>query len=244
MGVNFGSFMANAWGRSFLRHCAGELKQNLPDPRGTVRRIQKDAESRFWECEDTLPDKQTKSLIASCCLVLAAYRDLQSQCAEDQAFEIVRRAVYRTYQTPMRFMARVWLWLTRDPVKRLGQQWWKKQSQRMYGAGMQFDQEETADSVDLLVRRCAFHQFFVERGEPALTRVFCEWDRNWMDIVNEPGRQLRTERPTTISTGGDCCRFRIVRAEEGNSQDPNDIVLLQISRLQPERTTTHRKEAT
>lgn len=55
---------------------------------------------------------------------------------------------------------------------------------------MQFDQEETLDSVELLVRRCAFHQFFVEHGEPALTRVFCEWDRNWMDIVNEPGARF------------------------------------------------------
>ena len=227
MGVRFGSFMANAWARSFLGHCAAELKHILPDPRRTIRRIRANAETIFWESEHTLPDKQTKSLIASCCLVLAAYRDLRSQRSEAEAFEIVRKAVYRTYRAPMRFMARLWLWLTRDPLKRLGQNWWKKRSERMYGAGMQFDQEETPDSVDLLVRRCAFHEFFVEHGEPALTRVFCEWDRNWMDIVNEPGRQIRTERPTTISTGGDCCRFRIVRADNADRESHDDIVLLQ-----------------
>lgn len=77
MGVKFGSFMANAWARSFLGHCAAELKHILPDSRGTISRIRTGAEMIFWERAHTLPDKQTKSLIASCCLVLAAYRDLR-----------------------------------------------------------------------------------------------------------------------------------------------------------------------
>jgi hypothetical protein len=221
----FGSFMANAWARSFLAHLTTEMKGIVLYPAIALDRIRKDAETIFWEREHTLPDKQSKTLNASCCVVLAAFREIQSQRSSSQSFDLVRRAVYRTYQKPMRFLARLWLSLTRDPLKRLGGNWWKKQSQRMYGAGMQFDQEETADSVDLLVRRCAFHQFFVEHGEPELTRVFCGWDRNWMDIVDEPGRSIRTERLTTISTGGDCCRFRIVRVTGDNSRDVRDIVV-------------------
>ena len=225
MRANFGSFMADAWARSFLRHCRAELKGVLPDPRPSLRSIRKEAETIFRDCEPTLPDSQTRSLVASCSLVLAAYRHLSRGRDPAQAFEIVRRAVYRTYGRPMRFMARLWLRLARDPLKRLGRHWWRRQSARMYGAGMQFDQEDTADSVDLIVRRCAFHEFFAKHGEPELTRVFCGWDRNWMDVVDEPGRPVRTERPTTLSTGGDCCRFRIVRVTGERHEPGTDVIL-------------------
>ena len=237
MGTSLGSFAANAWAGSFLRHLAAELKSVHLDSRAIVRDIRISAAALYWECEHTLPDKPTKSLIASCCLVLASYRKLKNQRAPGEAFEIVRAAVYRTYRQPMRFMARIWLWLTRDPLKRLGGQWWKKQSERMYGKGMQFEQEETPHSVELLVKRCAFHEFFVEHGQPELTQVFCAWDRNWMDIVDESGRLIRTERPTTISTGGDCCRFRVIRAGKSDGKEHSDIVLLQTSRTQPGAAT-------
>ena len=224
MGAGFGSFVANAWARSFLGHCADELKHVVADPVGTVRDIRKEAEAIFRGCEHTLPDKQTKSLVASCCLVLAAYLHLKRRHDPAGAFDVVRAAVYRTYRRPARFLTRVWLWLTPDPLERLGRLWWKTQSERMYGTGMRFDQEETADSVDLIVRRCAIHEFFAGHGEPQLTRVFCGWDRNWMDVVDEPGRPVRTERTTTISTGGDCCRFRITRVTVAG-QRGTDIIL-------------------
>src|SRR5262249_32731957 len=133
-----------------------------------------------------------------------------------------------------RLLARVWLWLTRDPLKRLRGNRWMNQGQRMYGSGMQFDQEETENSVDLIVRRCAFHEFFLGQGEPGLTRVFCAWDRNWMDIVNASRHSIRAERPTTISTGGDCCRFRLTRTEGSRQGEPNDIILVELS-LPPSR---------
>ena len=103
----------------------------------------------------------------------------------------------------------------------------------MYGPGMEFDQEDTEGSVDLIVRRCGFHQFFVEHEEPHLTRVFCEWDRNWMDVIDQSNRPVRTERPTTISTGGDCCRFRFIRDAEKSGKEPNDVVLVQLENATP-----------
>ena len=234
MYVRFGSFMANVWARSFLAHCADEMKGIVPDGKRVVNRIRDNAQVLFRQREPFLPDKQATMVIAPCCLVLAAYREMRSRLAlaEVEAFELVRSAVSRTFQKPMQFFTRLWLWLIRDPLKRLRGQRWKNLSRRMYGASLEFDQEETETSVDLIVRRCAYHQFFLEAGEPALTRVFCAWDRNWMDIVDQSKRSLRAERPSTISTGGDCCRFRLARTREEMSKGPNDIILLGLSRLQ------------
>jgi hypothetical protein len=100
---------------------------------------------------------------------------------------------------------------------------------KMYGKSMQFDHEHTSDGVDMLVRRCSFHQFFVDHGVPGLTLVVCNWDRNWMDLLNASRRPIRSERPTTISTGGDCCRFRFIRDVEKGEHDTNDVVLTSLS---------------
>jgi hypothetical protein len=100
---------------------------------------------------------------------------------------------------------------------------------KMYGKSMQFDQEHTADGIDMLVRRCSFHQFFVDHGVPGLTLAVCNWDRNWIDLLNGSSRPIRSERPTTISTGGDCCRFRFIRDGEKGEHDTNDVVITVLS---------------
>jgi hypothetical protein len=223
MRVKFGSFTANAWGRSFLGHCTREMKGLVPNHKSAANRIRDNAQGLFWEHEPSVPDKQGRTILASCCVVLAAYRELRSSLTEAEAYEAVRTAMYRTYQKPTWLLVRVWLWLTRDPLKQLRGKW-LHQIQRMYGSGMQFDQEETEISVDIIIRRCAFHAFFLEQGEPELTRVLCAWDRNWMDIVDASRHSIRTERPTTISTGGDCCRIRLTRSDGSRQGVPNDII--------------------
>ena len=95
-------------------------------------------------------------------------------------------------------------------------------------------EEKETNSVDLLVTQCYYHQFFVDHGEPGLTLLVCAWDRNWMNVVDESFRAIRTERPSTISTGGDCCRFRYVRDEDKSGKSLNDIVLVQLENaIQP-----------
>jgi hypothetical protein len=228
MRLPFGLLMARAWARSFMAHCKAAMSGTVPDAGSAATRIRGQAAALFREHELSLPDAQTKSWIATCCLVLAAYRELRGSLAAPIALRLIGRIVYRTYQRPMRFLTRAWLLLTRDPLKRLRGNWWKAQSQRVYGGGMKFDQEETEDSVDLIVRRCAFHEFFMKHGEPELTRVFCAWDRNWMDIVDASERSIRTERLAAISTGSSCCRFRLTRDEGRPPGEPADVVLAEL----------------
>src|SRR5262249_10762953 len=102
MHVRFGSFMANVWARSVLAHCADELKGIVPDGKRAVNRIRDNAQVLFRQREPFLPDKQATMVIAPCCLVLAAYREMRGRLAlaEVEAFELVRSAVSRTFQKP------------------------------------------------------------------------------------------------------------------------------------------------
>jgi hypothetical protein len=70
----------------------------------------------------------------------------------------------------------------------------------------------------------------VDHGEPTLTPVVCAFDHFWMDILDRSSRPIRTERPSTISTGGDCCRFRFIRDNEKGEVKTADIILVQLEK--------------
>ncbi|MBO0859096.1 MAG: L-2-amino-thiazoline-4-carboxylic acid hydrolase [Chloracidobacterium sp.] len=95
---------------------------------------------------------------------------------------------------------------------------------------MEFADEKTADMVVLVVRRCAYHKFFVDHGEPTLTPVLCVFDRVWMEIIDRSDRSIRMERPSTISAGEDSCRFRFIRDHDKDGVEPVDIVLVQLQK--------------
>jgi hypothetical protein len=95
---------------------------------------------------------------------------------------------------------------------------------------MEFAEEKTDDTVVLVVRRCGYHKFFVDHGEPTLTPVLCIFDHVLMDILDRSSRPVRTERPSTISTGGDSCRFRFIRDQDKRAAEPVDVVLVQLQK--------------
>jgi hypothetical protein len=229
MRLRFKNFGANLWARAFLRNCRREMTPRLNDTRAVGQAIRRRAQALFDESFDALPDKQARSILGMCCLVLAAAEELQTSIGDAAvAFDTVRRAFASTYPTPLSWIVRVWLWFHRDPVKNLLGLSFAKLGQRMYGKSMQFADEKTDHAADMLVTRCAFHQFFVDHGRPELTVLVCAWDRAWMDVVDRSSRPIRTERLSTISTGGDCCRFRFVRDEQKHTQEPHDVVLVQL----------------
>jgi len=234
MRVAFGTRAANAWSKKFLRQLASEIDelysneaQRRQKTQAMLNRICGTAQQLFDADKERLPDKQAYMVQGACCMVLAAYRILKDQSQDQQqAFALVRAAFQRTYRGMGKFMMRPLLWFSRDPVKTLtSSDRTMKWSRRMYGVSMGFAQEADADSYTLVVNRCAFHQFFVDHDEATLTPLICEWDRNWMDVVDASTRPVRTERPTTISTGSQTCRFRFVRAADKTAADERDVIL-------------------
>ena len=227
MRMSFGHGTANGWARSFLRHLTAEVNKALPgNQRRVVHRVRDAAQALFDARSHALPDTQARFILGMCALVLAGYREVLGKAGDpQQAFAVAREACYRTSHTPMRLMMRVMLWCIRDPVTWLSRKSLAALSRRQYGTSMGFEEEVAPDRATLIVTHCAFHQFFVEHGAPQLTRIICEWDRHWMDVLDASPRPIRTERPTTISTGAERCQFHLIRDPAKAGKGTRDVVL-------------------
>lgn len=224
--ARIGNVQAAAWRWAFLRHLGREVTRLLPDRSGSV--IERTSASRKRLVDDhaaDVPDAPGLVIIEMSALVLAGYRELVAQQVDRQeAYTAVRNAFLATWRTPTRWFVRGFLALSRDPVSRLSSRWYLRFVQVAYGATIRFEHRVSANRVDLVVTRCAFNQFFLEHGEPLLTRVVCEWDRNWISEMNASRRPIQVGRPLTISTGCDHCEFQHLRAADVAS-DPWDVVL-------------------
>jgi L-2-amino-thiazoline-4-carboxylic acid hydrolase len=229
MKLFFNNLLINMVRKQFLRHLAYKYKKIVTNHENEIiEPAHMMAQELFEQHHHACPDMQSRIILELCCLALASYRVLAMETANQQiAYFIVKGTIEQLYQGFGRLMFRPLLWFASDPVKTMSNINWQKWNQLIYGKGMEFDQEVTSDRVTLIVKRCAFHQFFVEQGEPRLTQAFCAWDRSWMDVIDDSNRPIRTERPTTISTGSDCCQFQCVRDMGKIEKAKNDVILEQ-----------------
>jgi hypothetical protein len=231
MPLHFGNFSANVMGHKFLWHCRRELRALTPAAQAGAARIRQHAQQVFDASAALRTDPQARIIHAYCALVLAAFRESRALTHDDaRAYAFARTVFAQTLAGPLRWVIKLWLWWERDPVGFLRRRSLAAWAQRSQGPSMEFAEEKTDDAVELIVRRCAFHQFFVTHGEPALTPVVCAFDALWLAALDQSSRPIRTERPSTISTGGDCCRFRFVRADDKASVTPADIILVQLQK--------------
>jgi hypothetical protein len=227
----FGGWQGRLWRRSFLRHLHAALRKNWPnDARAIVRATSREATQIYDASPKPDPGRKGHMIVNLCSLVLAAYRVVHAKTSDSSlAFRVVQQTMEMNFRAPIMWMLRLYLTLYRDPVAKFSRMDFIKRGRKTYGTSMVFDQEHTPDGIDMLVRRCSFHQFFADHGVPGLTLAVCNWDRNWMDLLNDSKRPIRSERPSTISTGGDCCRFRFIRDDDKRHATPNDAVLSALS---------------
>ena len=231
MRLKFGNPVINVLGYFFLRNCRRELRGKAPDVELLVARIRDHTQQVFDASVAALPDSQARVIYAYCSLMLAAFREFRADTGDSAgAYAFARTVFQQTLERPWRWLIKLWLWLVRDPVGFLNRWSLARLSQRSYGTSMEFAEEKTDDAVVLVVRRCAYHQFFIDHGEPALTPVLCMFDRVWMDSIDRAPRPIRTERSSTISTGGDSCRFRFIRDHNKHGVEPADVVLVQLQK--------------
>lgn len=231
MYVRFGNPVSNVWSYFFLRNCRRLLEPLSPNASAVMARIRHDAQQVFDAKAATAPDSKAKLIYAYCSLVLAAFRQVRAETGDVAgAYDLAKQAFQKSLERPLSLMIKLWLWFVRDPVGKLNRVALAEFFQRNQGESMTYAEEKTADSVDLVVHRCAFNQFFVDHGEPALTPVVCVFDRVWMNIFDRSSRPVRTERPSTLSTGGDHCRFRFIRDDEKGSVKAADVVLVQLEK--------------
>jgi hypothetical protein len=185
------------------------------------------------------PDAPGRFIVAGCALVLASFQEMVAGgVSREDAYEVVRRAVLASYRGPMTLVGRGYrlvFWFSRDPVRALDRltpraiRW----GPRVFGQAMTFDSSVDEGRVEWHVTRCPFHDFYVAEGEPLLTRVFSQLDLLWMEEASRSRRPIGAERPETLSTGGERCRFCFVRTADSGAPVP-DIVRDQWSEVRIE----------
>jgi hypothetical protein len=221
--------MANWWGRSFLKHARRELRPIVSDSDALVLRIRDYAQTVYRDAAINEPNKKTRDVFAYCSLVLAAYKETRAETNDSElAFRVARMAFHNACEPAWRFIMKTWMFFVRDPVAYLKRKSIVKSSSKMFGPSMNLAEEHADNSVDLVVHKCGFHQFFVDHGEPSLTPVVCVFDHYWMQMMDRSRRPVRTERTSALSLGDDCCRFRFIRDNGKQDNPPVDVVLVQL----------------
>lgn len=81
-----------------------------------------------------------------------------------------------------------------------------------FGSHFRYEQEVSDDDRSFVnITHCLYHELGRFLGRPQVTRVFCAMDTIWADYATAKPFNLRFERPTTLATGGDKCRFQFTR---------------------------------
>ena len=225
------------FGGQYLRHLTRLLAGKIPRL-NTVRltREIKDRAREFMEKERlSLPDRQGYLILVLCAYVLASYQKIRDHSSPEETYEWVRTAFCKTFQAPYQFLTRIYLMVHKDPFRALSKYSMPEINYKLFGASMCFEERKQENRIDLIVTRCAFHSFFEKYGEPQLTRLFCEWDRNWMDVANASTRPIHVERPSALSVGDDQCVFQFIY-DETQQRPENDVV------FQPEKNVPPAKE--
>lgn len=216
---------ANMWRRGFLRALTKEIRLLLPSEADQVlEAVRENAQSIFDKHSHKAPDPQGMMAVGLPALVLAAHRELIARgVSEAIAFEALRRAYRSTYESPMRWLTRLELVFLRDPVK-----FYEKNFipilESYFGKSFTWNKKTTDSGWTLVATRCGVWDMFNAEGSPSLTRLICEWDRNWLDVLDRSRRPIATRRTMTLSTGGSHCEFHFDRAARAPSKTVDIII--------------------
>lgn len=184
-----------------------ELEREISDLTAVLER------SNAWRAED----EPGAIYLKVGCSILAIYRTLQPRF-EDRR-ELLR--VLKSVIDAIAFSGGVEAFL-RDRLgispEAPGEAWdrirtrFLKQGREGYGSGWIYEQGiEDERRYFVNIRKCGLADFFLDNGAREVLYLLCATDYVWGDALEEYG--IRFERPTTLSEGGDACRFQFFKID-------------------------------
>lgn len=214
MRPSFGTLDANLWRWQFLRQLRRRVS-GLGLDGGLVRRTADSAQLIFNDHRGDAPDKQGVAVVGLNALLLAAYRELVDAGVERTvAFDTVRTTFRACFGRPTRLAVRTVMLLSNDPVRLLQRMQLSRVFGHIFGKMFTFEDRHTVGGVELRITKCGSNEFFIRQGEPLLTRIFCEWDQNWLGPIQSSRHAIKVDRPVTMATGAGHCEFHIGRSTE------------------------------
>ncbi len=216
---------ANMWRRGFLRALKREVRFLLPsETEQVMMAVREDAQSIFDKHSHEARDPQGMMAIGLPALVLATHRELIARgVSQSVAFEVLRRSYRSTFESQMRWLTRLEVFFLRDPVKFYERNFIPILNS-YFGKSFTWDKKRTDAGWALVATQCGVWDMFSAEGAPELTRLICEWDRNWLNVLDRSRRPIATRRTMTLSTGGSHCEFHFDRADPAPSKTVDVVI--------------------
>lgn len=179
----------------------------LPENRHLIRRIGNDIEHIILEYSHLLVDEKTRPHLRLTACVLASYQSVATVLLDkEHAMKLVEDVFVSIGQTSLKLYTLAILMFSKDPftaITNVG----KKRAIEQYGGAWEFVFEETDTYFTMTSTKCFYHDFFTAAGAQHLTRIFCNWDENWIKQIDPIKYGILFERPTTLGFGGKECPF-------------------------------------
>jgi L-2-amino-thiazoline-4-carboxylic acid hydrolase-like protein len=164
------------------------------------------------ENRDRIVDRASESHLWLCAAVTAAYHVLRSHATtRDAALSIVREVFLSTGAKGVGRAMRLLPKLVRDPFKFTINISKKKQSAYY---GRTFERvvvQDDNDAYRMTVSKCFYHRFLIDNGAAELGPTFCDKDLDWAAAIDPVTHGFSFNRPTTLLTTGEPCRFEFRR---------------------------------
>ena len=166
-------------------------------------------------------DRASESHLWLCAAITAAYQVLRSHPTTcEVALSVVREAFRSTGAKGVGRAMRLLPKLVRDPFRFTINISKKKQSAYY---GRTFERvivQDDNDAYRMTVSKCFYHRFLIDNGAAELGPTFCEKDLDWAAAIDPAIHGFSFNRPTTLLTTGEPCRFEFRRT----ARPPSSVI--------------------
>ncbi len=204
------------------------LKPLAREHRKRVRKgIEEQQRSIYEGNKGWVMDRASKSHLMLTSLVLASYRTLLPIVASrESAIDNIRFAFAARAKGSVRLGLYMFLRMGISPLSpgkafdQISKSFRRRGEQAMGGSFIYLQDVQDGERSFVNIRRCFFNDFFRAQGAPELTGIFCSMDDLWAEELKKPKYGVRFERPTTLATGGDLCRFQFTKrgGDQGDAE--------------------------
>lgn len=165
-----------------------------------------------------MADRASQSHLWMCATVTAAYQVLRSHPpTREPALGIVRGVFLSTGAKGVGWMMRLLPRLVRDPFRFTVAVSRKKQAAYYGGTFERVIEQDDEDAYRMTVTKCFYHRFLIDHGVAELGPMFCEKDFDWAGAIDPVTHGFSFNRPTTLLTTGEPCRFEMRRVRRAQA---------------------------
>ena len=155
---------------------------------------------------NNISDKQSQTWFLICSFMLSCYEVMQKRKERELLISELSEALSKQGKQGVKWSIKLLLWFSKNIRKSLEYNSYHNAKER-YGESFELDLVKDSKKFTTVVHKCGFHDFFLRRNAPELTKAMCQWDNNWADVINQSKRGVKFNRPQTISEGNKKCLF-------------------------------------